>query len=302
VPTLSKVIANRLEAAEIRRGIARVLGKVGGTEAVAAITHQLDEADGDVRTQLYQSLAKAVRTSGFVPAARPAVETALTRELTRAYRALSAADLLKLPIVPTVYSSRGGWAAAEYLLGSALAEQVSQTEHRVFLLLSVLYPDAGMERIHAGMRDALPADAARRRADAVELLDNLLDRGIKRMLLPLLDDARRDEKLRAVTAWMNIPRELPDATVVSLCKDESAWVRACALFYAASFTPGSAADVVADASADPSPVVREVSLICCLQAAPERAVAMAEARLTDEAPVVRRQAALIATKRAASRG
>jgi AAA family ATP:ADP antiporter len=301
VPTLATVIANRLEAPEIRRGVARVLGKVGGTEAIDAITRQLDEADADVRTQLYHSLSKAVRGGDFGATARPAVEAALNAELTRAYSALSAADVLKLAAGPTAYTPREGPKAAEALLASALSEQVAQTEYRVFLLLSVLYPDAAMERIHAGIRDALPADGARRRADAVELLDNLLDRALKRKLLPLLDDVRREEKLRAVTVLMNIPRELPDANVVALCRDESAWVRACAIFYAAELGTRGTADVVADAANDPNAVVREISLVSCVKASPERAAAIAEAHLTDEAPAVRRQAALIATSRAASR-
>ena len=42
----------------------------------------------------------------------------------------------------------------------------------------------------------------------------------------------------------------------------------------------------------------EISLVCLAQLAPDRAAAIAEARLTDEAPIVRRQAALITTRRA----
>jgi hypothetical protein len=52
---------------------------------------------------------------------------------------------------------------------------------------------------------------------------------------------------------------------------------------------------MAAGATDVSAVVREVALVSCASEWPERAASIAEARLTDEAPVVRRQAALIAT-------
>jgi HEAT repeat protein len=295
VATLAKVLGNRLESPDIRRGVARVLGKVGNNEAVDAITTHLDETDEALRTQLYRSLAKAVKTQRFGQGARDAVKTALQRELARAFDALASAEALKLGPGPTQYTPRHGPKAAEALLSSALGEKVTQIEHHLFLLLSVLYPDADMERIHAGIRDAISTDAARRRANAVELLDNLLERDLKRRLVPLLEDVPREQKLRAVTDSMRIPPRSAEVATQMLCHDEVSWVRACAIYYAAQTHCLAAAEDVAAGAGDPSSVVREISLVSCASEWPERAASIAEARLTDEAPVVRRQAALIAT-------
>jgi hypothetical protein len=51
-----------------------------------------------------------------------------------------------------------------------------------------------------------------------------------------------------------------------------------------------------EASGDVSPVVREAALIALSQVAPEQVGAVASAKLSDEAPVVRKQAALFASR------
>jgi hypothetical protein len=127
--------------------------------------------------------------------------------------------------------------ATRALLASALSEKVVQIEGRLFLLLAVLYPDADMEQIAAGIRDALATDAARRRGNAVELLDNLLDRELKARFLPLLDEQPRTEKLKAVAELFPRPAGLDAKTaLVELTRDEVAWVRACAVWCAGTST------------------------------------------------------------------
>ena len=113
----------------------------------------------------------------------------------------------------------------------------AQIERRIFLLLAVVYPDADMELIHAGMQDSQGADGARRRANAVELLDNLLERGLKKRFLPLLEELPRAERLRAVAEVYPQTEKTARNVLAELVKDETAWVRACAT-WTLSQTPG----------------------------------------------------------------
>lgn len=300
VPTLGKVLSNPLEEPIIRRSVGRVLGRLGTAEAVQFIARHLEEPDEELRARLYRALARAVKGRRVVlPDQRP-VEQAFARELERAFRALAQSEVLGLGPGPTSSTPRDKASGAEALLSSALSEKVLHTERRIFLLLAVLYPDADMEQIHGGIRDASISDAARRRANAVELLDNLLDGSFKKKLLPLLEELPRAERLRLAREAMEVPECSREETLAELCRDETAWVRACAIWYSAQGSAGMAQESLLEASGDPHPVVREVALLCLAEAAPEVAGPLAEAKLTDEAPVVRRQAALIATRRAAS--
>jgi HEAT repeat protein len=82
--------------------------------------------------------------------------------------------------------------------------------------------------------------------------------------------------------------------IVSLCRDDMAWVRACAIYYVAEHQLAAGAEAVTFAIRDPSPIVRESALACCARIAPQRALDIAEPLLRDEAPMVRRRATLIA--------
>jgi HEAT repeat protein len=302
VPTLSKVLSNAHEKPPIRLAIARVLGRLANQEALDLITHHLEEPDEELRGRLYRALARAVRGRKAPLEDTKPVRSALDRELQSAYAALAQAEVLGLAAGPSSSTPRSGEAAAKALLASAVAEKVAQIERRVFILLAVLYPDADMEQIHAGMQDTHAADGARRRANAVELLDNLLERNLKKRILPLLEDTPRPERLRSVIEIYPPKNATAQQVVQELVRDETAWVRACALWLLSQAPVDGAVDVFSHGAADTNPIVREISLVSLGKASPEQAARVAESRLRDEAPVVRQQAALIATRAAAAQG
>ncbi len=297
LPTLSKVLSNHLEDANIRRAIARVLGKLGTSDALEVIARHLEEPDEELRGVMYRSLARAVKGKRLLLKDVTPVRAALDRELERAWRALHQLELLQLE-PPGPSTPRDGEAAARALLSTALSEKVKQVEQRVFLLLAVLYPDADMEQISAGLQDATAADASRRRGNAAELLDNLLERPLKRRFLPLVEELPRAERLKAVTEDYPPPKVGPDATLLELLKDEAGWVRACATWCVAeSSAHGEQRDgVLTAAVADASPYVREIALVSLARKAPGLAGPLADTRLRDDAPFVRRQAAVIVAR------
>lgn len=298
VPTLAKVLANQLEHPAIRRSVSRVLGRLASTESVEIIAKHLDEPDEELRQSLYRSLARAVKGRRLLLSNLAPVQQALSNELERAYRALHQAELLNLGAGPSSQTPRSGSDAARALLASALNEKLMQLERRIFLLLAVLYPDADMEQIHAGITDSSSQDGPRRRANAVELLDNLLDRQLKRRFLPLLEELPRGERLRLVVEIYPQPPREAAVVLNELLKDETSWVRACAV-WCVQHQPQSTpfVDALATAVSDQSPVVREICLVTLEKADPQTARRLAETRLRDEAPVVRQQAALITTRK-----
>jgi ATP:ADP antiporter, AAA family len=289
VATLSKVLGNHLEDPNIRRAIARVMGRLGTAEAIDVITRHLDEPDEELRGRLYKSLARTVKGRRLILKDTTPVRAALERELARAWKTLHLAEALQLGAGPGAATPRAGEAATRALLASALQEKVVLVESRIFLLLAVLYPDADMEQISAGIRDALAADAARRRGNAVELLDNLLDRELKARFLPLLEELPRPEKLKHVVERYPPPALDAKAALVALTQDEVAWVRACAVWCCAEapeFERAARDALLEAACADPSPIVREIALSALLTGAPGRARAIAEARADDDSPLV----------------
>ncbi len=80
----------------MRRGAARVLGRLGTARRCEIITRHLDEPDEELRTQLYRALARAVRANKLLNVDTRQVKLALVAEVMRAYRALAAAESLGL--------------------------------------------------------------------------------------------------------------------------------------------------------------------------------------------------------------
>jgi hypothetical protein len=165
---------------------------------------------------------------------------------------------------------------------------VQQVEQRVFWLLAVLFPDSDMEQIAAGLADVAAPDFPRRRGNAVELLENLLDRGLRRRFLPLLEDLPRRERLAMVQGDYPRPALRAEAALAELTRDEAAWVRACAIWCLAELAPAGARELLEPALNDSSPVVREIALASLASLAPAQAQSLARSRQADDSPLVQR--------------
>jgi ATP:ADP antiporter, AAA family len=293
-PMLGRVLENRAEDPQIRRNATRVLGRLGTALAVETITRHLQDSDELLRRRLYQALAKALRTRQERAANRKAVLAALDNELKRAYAAIAAGEALGLPAALDGGAGRNPDREAAALLGAALREKIAQTEERLFLLLGIIYPDAGLETAYAALKDASGAEAIRRRATAIELVDNVASRELRRKLLPLLDDGPVPTRLRAASLdFPSPPRSLLDH-LKALIDDEAAWVRACAAWYSARDGTHATTGEVARLLDHPWEVVRETAMAALELMVPRsELVHLIRSRLHDDSPRIRIRAAAL---------
>jgi HEAT repeat protein len=298
--TLERVLDNPLEDAAIRRNVPRVLGKLGSSQSVVVLSAHLSDPDEGLRRNLYKALSRALRKRPGLTLDRKALLKALDYELSRGYHALACAQALGLSTGPTRATPRTGTAAAEALLFSALEEKVLQCQDRLFTLLSILYPDAEVELIYAGFRDASAQDAARRRANALELLENLLDRPMRHRIFPLLEDQPRENKLRAAAEHYPLGEADPETRLKELLTDESTWVRACALYLAGERGLATLQAPMLENLDHASPVVREACVAALEKVLPlPQLGAVVEKKANDEsAPVRERARALLQAVRA----
>ena len=288
---LDRVLDNPLEDPGVRRQVPRVLGALGTVQAVSSLTTHLTDPDENVRRSLFKALRRALRRRRGLAVDKKAIVRAVDHELERAYHSLSCGESLKLGAPPSAQTPRDGAAAAEALLSSALQEKVDAGVQRIFTLLNILYPEAEFELIYATFHEASLAETARRRANVVELLDNVLDRPMRRRLIPLIEAVPRDAQLRAAAEDFPMSTADPVARLRDLLADDSAWVRACALFLAAEKFDPSLRKTMQDNLDHLSPVVREACLAALGKRVPlKEIVREVERRANDEAPAVRARA------------
>ena len=113
------------------------------------------------------------------------------------------------------------------LLATTLEERLSGTLERLFRLLGLCYPlkqiYAAYLAVHRGRRDD--------HAAALEFLDNMLDKELKRVVVPILDDPGRAEQ-RALDLFGIEPKD-PETAIRELMDSGDEWLVACAMATAA---------------------------------------------------------------------
>lgn len=294
LPLLRDALGDAQRSPLLRSKIPRVLSTLRTPGAMALLHQHLDVPAPRVRTEVAQALRRAARKDRTLPLEAPRIRAAIGRELDDAFTTLARAEALELDLLPGPGCPRQGLAAARALLHAALLEQVAAAQNRIFALLAPLHPDAGIELVWAGLRDAHARDAARLRANAVELMDNVLDRQLKQRLIPLLEEAPRAARLRAVEAHHPQPQRSGERALLELLGDDSPWICACACMLAKELRLRSAQDALRLHLRAPWPVLREAALTALVALQPPDLGAVLAQAQADDAAVVRSRAAALA--------
>jgi HEAT repeat protein len=300
LPTLTKVLDNRLEDVQVRRAAIHVTSKLGDERCAPLLARQLADPDEPTRTRAAEGL---LRLGSVIvpPEVQEMVRKALASELESGLRMVLALGALGLSATQTSVGNARVPAGFEpvvlprdevrELLRGAVADKLRRIERRVFLGLAALFPDADMASVLRGLHDAEGAESSRQRADASELLDNVLDRELQQKVIPFVEDAPPDQRLRRAAHALGVPEWTSDEALQRLCADDDAWVRACAIHHASAVGSARGMQEIMSACADADPVVRETALVACLAISSEDSRrALVEASLKDPSPLVRRHA------------
>lgn len=174
LPLLTELAPAELDRRQAAR-VAAIFGGIGTPESQAALTKLAGVPDRQVRT----AALRALSGSPLNPDDAPLFRQWMTEELTLAQRLLH--GTLNEPFADFV-------AAIDYELGVLL--------QRLFDLLGRLYDPETI----AGVRTGVEHASRERRANALEMLDNLIPRQVYQSMQALLDDHSRAEKARMFDA------------------------------------------------------------------------------------------------------
>lgn len=194
--------------------IPRILQKLGRPEAVATLCGHFTAPNDALRSEVYRGLAHLRANGVHVAITEIDVRRAIADELRGGYAwRVALADL--------------GADGKDGLLEDALQARLKAALDRVFYLLILLYPRnrSQIERV----RQALEMEPGSTRAMAVELLDNLAERAVKELLLPLVEAPMQDV-LELAHERFNLPRLTTSERLAELAGSADPWLRACTLF------------------------------------------------------------------------
>jgi ATP:ADP antiporter, AAA family len=214
VPYLSRALRDETVSVEVRREVPSVLLRIGTTEAETALVASLLEADGTVRHRVIASLNKLRSVRPDIRIDPSVVELLLAAEIAGHYRSYQVLGPLQKQLKD------------DDPVLEALRHSMEQELERIFRLMALLFPQAGLHDAYVGVRSSNTIV----RANALEFLDNVLKPELRHVLVPLLDSqVTIQERIELANRLVGAPLESAQQSVVTLLASDDPWLRSCAI-------------------------------------------------------------------------
>lgn len=245
VEVLGKVLAQEREEPALRRQVPRILERIGTTRCLDVLLQNLAVRDPDTRRETARAAGR-LRDKLQRRVDEDKVRALVDEEVREHYQNLAALDDLQ-PIA----GSEG-----PNLLRDAIEERLARSLDRIFRLLSIIYPLKAMELIHANLKSAQLTT----RANAVEVLDNVLEPDEKKRVLPLVEEQPRDKVLARGAEIYKLERKTAPEWIADYLVSRDPWLVVVALHVAGELGLMHLADRVAPHLLHADPIVRETAL------------------------------------------
>ena len=108
-----------------------------------------------------------------------------------------------------------------------MGNTMEQEIERIFRVMALLLPHAGLHDAYVGLRSANPVV----RANAIEFLDNVLKPELRQVLVPVIDSqVTVAEKIVLADRLVGAPLATPEQSIETLLGSEDPWLRSCAVY------------------------------------------------------------------------
>jgi ATP:ADP antiporter, AAA family len=236
LPALAAALQRPETPPAVRRAVPRVLARIPHQRAVELLLERAADAPPRARLEYFRALNQLRDASprlGF--------------DCARVLALIDAEIRWHVKLVELCRNADAPATPASQLLWRALLEKQAESVERVFRLLGLVYPARDIYNAYLGVTSGNRIV----KASAIEFLDNLLGREVKRRIVPMLEA----EPVPGVEATLDGPWLVP------LLRSTDPWLRACAVYNADLLVMPDLASELDRARRDPDPVVRETAAL-----------------------------------------
>ena len=216
--TLAYFLRDPDEDIWVKRHIPAALARIPAQKSVDVLMEALAEPDGFLRFKVIAAIERLRRHRPELTVRREPIETLALREASRWLTCLS----LRYNLVE--FAKR----PADGLLVKALDQKMTRARDRILRLLGLIYPSTDI----AGARWALEHGDSRARARSLEFLDNILTAALRKRLMPVLEDAPIEEKVRKANVMLRTRQRNEEETLLQLINDDDPAVASLAIDHA----------------------------------------------------------------------
>jgi AAA family ATP:ADP antiporter len=215
---LAATLEDRDVPLPLRRQIPRVLGRISNQRSVDILTGFLDHADLTTRGAVVDALGRLRKKSPDLDYGGEAIAQQVLAEA-RYYFELHA---ILAPLMETKARSR-----ATALLARTLEHRAALAVERLFRLLGLRYPQNDVHAAYDSLRGSRREEATA----ALEMLENMLEHSLRRVVIPLMDlPSSVVEKGKEL---FRIQVGTAESALRELLMTEDTWLVACAASSAA---------------------------------------------------------------------
>ncbi|MDH3215031.1 MAG: HEAT repeat domain-containing protein, partial [Candidatus Krumholzibacteria bacterium] len=230
-----------------RRGhLCRVLSRIPSQLAVDTLLSTINQVEPELRYHVIKALNSLRAHYPQLSFGHRALNGALLEE-TETYYAI-----LQILHIGNRADDEGG-----KLLLRALQERIDQSFERIFRLLGLSYSQKDIYGAYLG----ITGDKKELNASAVEFLDNVLKKEVKRFLFPIVDSITVDLKIRKGQELFGIDIADRNQALEYLIKGRDPWLKACAIFAIRDNASSQLRELAKAGLEDPNPVVRETAIL-----------------------------------------
>ena len=271
VAPLVALLADEATPRAVRLMVPRLLRHIPALETYDALLRLAGVRDSHLRLRIFAALSHLKKSLRADPEPLPVIQRLIEAELLDTYKNLA------------------GWERARAsfdtpLLGEVFQFHAERAMRRILRILELRFDPEALGLVRDHLLDA------GRRANAIEVLDTLLDPPLRPLVMPFLDDVPVAERLRRAGPLAPTPPE-PAEFLRIHCRHPNPYVVYCALHALASHGAPEAGQEAGPALEHPDPLVREAA-IYALAAIEGRAAAIRLAPLShDRDPIVAHHAA-----------
>jgi AAA family ATP:ADP antiporter len=177
--TLADYLGDTEENTELRKAVTSILAYIGTQDAADFLCWELAEDRGDMDSELIDALDRIRSEKPAVQFPEEAVKSKIFNEIKKHYQ-----------ILIQLYESSSE--SKNESRRKALERNLTFSQMNIFKLLGVVYPHEDIARAYQNIR----AGTKNSIAYAVELLDNILHKEMRDVLLPIIEDISLEERVQ----------------------------------------------------------------------------------------------------------
>ncbi|MFH1726644.1 MAG: HEAT repeat domain-containing protein [Elusimicrobiota bacterium] len=245
LPRLSKRLEDPNETAELRLAIPRVVERMDSQEGVDLLFRQADAGSGALLDRVLGSLACMRSRFPHLRFNALAVKGLVSRELKSCYRTCSILAAMREDHSPGA-------------VGDLLEERMRRHVDRVFTLLALAYDHGTVATIQRNIRSGV----TRQLDNALELMDNMLETGVKEALFPLLEKRSVAERAALGREFYSVPAFTRMRGLSELLDSRDPWLVSLALYAAGARGMKELAPRAEGFAEDRDPMVKREAAAC----------------------------------------